>query len=170
MPDIEQWCELNKETHKCMTCISSFSILPLLPLLCSSNKTIQSLLGGFHLGWPPSSKRSKGSGGNLLPWGHLKIVSGQSVRAQLWRGQAEPLGNTARKWCRRVISACSGRGDRVGPWDGGGHAWEIVTSLQAPWAPQGGRSVRKRQVFFAHLHHVLRNAGTGNAQRFSTVY
>lgn len=92
LSDIDQGCELNKETNKYMTYVSNFPILSLL-LLLYSEPNHPTLLGDFHLWWPSSSERSKGSGGNLFPWGHLKIVSGQSVRAQLWRGKTRPLGS-----------------------------------------------------------------------------
>lgn len=148
-----------------------FLWLPLLPLLGSLNQTIKPLLGDFHLWWPPSSERSERSGGKLFPWGHLKIVSGQSIRAKLWSRQTGPLGSKARKWCHRVISASSGRGDWAGPRDWGGHVWEMcVRSRQALWTWWRREACEKEAVGFAHLHRVLRNSGTGNAQRFSTVY
>lgn len=68
-----------------------------------------------------------------------------------------------------LLISFSGRGDRVGPWDGGGHAWEMVCGITL--GPTGmAKEGEKEVVFFAHLHRGLRNAGTGNAQRISAVY
>ena len=45
-----------------------------------------------------------------------------------------------------------------------------MTSPQALWTWRRREECEKEAVGFAHLYRVLWNTGTGNAQRFSTVY
>lgn len=65
----------------------------------------------------------------------------------------------------------SDRDDSVGPWGEDGHVWEkSVPSLWVLWAWQRREECEKEAVFFAYLCHRLKNAGTGNVQRFSAIY
>lgn len=87
------------------------------------------------------------------------------IRIEPSFGEGRPLQDG---FCYLVLF--SGRGDRVGPWDGvsmlGKHC---VASLWGPWTWPRREEGEKEVFFFAHLHRVPRNAGTGNARRFSAV-
>ena len=45
-----------------------------------------------------------------------------------------------------------------------------MASLWVWWAWQRREECEKEAVFFAYLCHALKDAGTGNAQRFSAIY
>lgn len=155
-----------------MMLVSNFSILPLLPLLWPSEPNHPVLLEDFHLWRPPSSVKSTGSGGTFFLGASkngIWIVLEPSFREDRLGPWGARQVSDIRGWL--VPSHLfSGRNDRVGPWMGVDMLgnW-CVHYCGAHGHGKRGQRVRK-EVFFAHLLRVLRNAGTGNAQRFTDIY